>query len=134
MAGRVLLKIAYLLMRWLFGLAALAVRGDQLKDAEPLVLRHENAVLPSRRPGAVRSGRPGLVHRAGAFHPARALGRGLSRDARDAPGLAPQACGEEVRHEQAARARPTPTIRSIARVAVRLAKENSVPLEYSIGS
>jgi hypothetical protein len=49
----VLLKIAYLLMHWLFGLAVLAVRGDQVKDAELLVLRHENAVL--RRPvGRVR--------------------------------------------------------------------------------
>ena len=53
LAGRVLLKIAYLLMHWLFGLAVLAVRGDQVKDAELLVLRHENAVL--RRPvGRVR--------------------------------------------------------------------------------
>ena len=39
------LKIAYLLMRWLFGLVALVFRGDQAKDAELLVLRHENAVL-----------------------------------------------------------------------------------------
>jgi hypothetical protein len=28
-------------MRWLSGLPALAVRGDQLKDTELLVLRHE---------------------------------------------------------------------------------------------
>jgi transposase InsO family protein len=39
------LKIAYLLMRWLFGLVALVFRGDRAKDAELLVLRHENAVL-----------------------------------------------------------------------------------------
>ena len=39
------LKIAYLLMRWLFGLVMLASRGDRAKDAEVLVLRHENAVL-----------------------------------------------------------------------------------------
>jgi hypothetical protein len=44
LAGRALLKIAYLLMRWLFGLAV-AVRGDQVTDAELLVLRHENAAL-----------------------------------------------------------------------------------------
>ena len=45
MAGWVLLKIAYLLMRWTFGLAVLMFRGDQAKNAELLVLRHENAVL-----------------------------------------------------------------------------------------
>jgi hypothetical protein len=41
----VALKISYLLMRWLFGLVALVFRGDRAKDAELLVLRHENAVL-----------------------------------------------------------------------------------------
>jgi putative transposase len=45
LAGRVLLKIVYLLMRWLFGLTVLVFRGDEAKDAELLVLRHENAVL-----------------------------------------------------------------------------------------
>ena len=40
-----LLKIVCLLMRWLFGLAVLVVRGDRAKNAELLVLRHENAVL-----------------------------------------------------------------------------------------
>ena len=45
MAGRMLLKIVCLLMRWLFGLAVLVSRGDRAKNAELLVLRHENAVL-----------------------------------------------------------------------------------------
>jgi len=45
LAGRVLLKITYMLMRWTFGLAVLMFRGDQAKNAELLVLRHENAVL-----------------------------------------------------------------------------------------
>jgi len=40
-----LVKIVYLLMRWSFGLIALVFRGDHAKDAELLVLRHENAVL-----------------------------------------------------------------------------------------
>ncbi len=40
-----LLKIIYLLMRCLLNLADLVFRGDQAKDAELLVLRHENAVL-----------------------------------------------------------------------------------------
>ena len=48
-----LLKIVCLLMRWLFGLAVLVSRGDRAKNAELLVLRHENAVL-RRNAGRVR--------------------------------------------------------------------------------
>jgi len=40
-----LLKIVCLLMRWLFRLTVLVFRGDGAKNAELLVLRHENAVL-----------------------------------------------------------------------------------------
>ena len=45
MAWRVLLKIMYLLTCRVFGLAVLVFRGDLAKDAELLVLRHQNAVL-----------------------------------------------------------------------------------------
>jgi putative transposase len=41
----VLLKIAYPLVRRILGLAVLVFRGDRAKDAELLILRHENAVL-----------------------------------------------------------------------------------------
>jgi putative transposase len=47
------LKIAYLLMCWLFSLVVLVFRGDRAKDAELLVLRHDNAVL-RRTAGRVR--------------------------------------------------------------------------------
>jgi putative transposase len=53
LADQVLIKIVYLLMRWLLGLAVLVFRGDPAKDAELLVLRHENAVL-RRHVGRVR--------------------------------------------------------------------------------
>ena len=53
MAGRVLIKIAYLLVRRILGLAALLFRRDMAKDAELLVLRHENAVL-RRQVGRLR--------------------------------------------------------------------------------
>jgi hypothetical protein len=53
LAGRVLLKIVYLLIRRLLGLAVLVFRKDLAKDAELLVLRHENAVL-RRHVGRVR--------------------------------------------------------------------------------
>ena len=45
LACGVLLKIAYLLMYRMLGLAVLGFRSDRTKDAELLVLRHENAVL-----------------------------------------------------------------------------------------
>jgi hypothetical protein len=53
LAGRVLLKIVYPLVRRILGLAVLTVRRDLAKDAELLVLRHENAVL-RRHAGRVR--------------------------------------------------------------------------------
>ncbi len=40
-----LLTIAYVLTCRTLGLVVLLCRGDQAKDAELLVLRHENAVL-----------------------------------------------------------------------------------------
>ena len=40
-----LFKIVYLLVRRILGLAVLISRSDLAKDAELLVLRHENAVL-----------------------------------------------------------------------------------------
>jgi transposase InsO family protein len=49
----VLLKIVYLLTCRVLGLAVLMFRGDRAKDAELLVLRHENAVL-RRHVGRVR--------------------------------------------------------------------------------
>jgi putative transposase len=49
----VLLKIVYLLTCRVLGLAVLVFRGDKAKDAELLVLRHENAVL-RRYVGRVR--------------------------------------------------------------------------------
>ena len=58
------------------------------------------------RPGAVRTGGPGLVCRAGTSCVTRALVRSVPCHARDAPGLAPQAGREEVRHKRAAQARP----------------------------
>jgi hypothetical protein len=62
LAGGVLLKIVCLLMRWLFGLTVLVFREDEAKDAELLVLRHENAVLRRHagRGGTSQPTGPGL--------------------------------------------------------------------------
>ena len=53
MASQVLLTIACLLVRRVLGLAVLVFRKDLAKDAELLVLRHENAVL-RRNAGRIR--------------------------------------------------------------------------------
>jgi putative transposase len=121
----VLLKIACLLMSWSFGPVALMFRGDHARDAELLVLRHQNAVL-RRNAGCVRY-EPGdrawfaaltrFIPRqrwTGAFPvtPATLLAWHRKLAAR--------------RYDTSKRRQPgrPPTVRSIARLAVRLAKEN----------
>jgi len=53
LAGRVLLKIVYLLVRRVLSLSVLVFLGDLAKGAELLVLRHENTVL-RRQAGRIR--------------------------------------------------------------------------------
>jgi putative transposase len=50
----VLLSLVYRLVRCLFGLLAVLVRSDLSKDAELLVLRHENQVLRRQLGGRLR--------------------------------------------------------------------------------
>jgi putative transposase len=50
----VLLSIVYRLVRCLFGLLSVLVRSDLSKDAELLVLRHENQVLRRQLTGRLR--------------------------------------------------------------------------------
>jgi putative transposase len=125
LAGWVLTKIVYLFMRWLFGLAVLVIRSDRAKDAELLVLRHENAVL-RRNVGRVR------------YDPAdRAWFAALTR-------FIPRRRWAEIfpvtpatllawnrrlaarKYDTSRRRRPgrPATVRSIARLTVRLAHEN----------
>jgi putative transposase len=125
LAGRVLLKIACVLMRWLFSLPALVVRGDREKEAESLALRHENAVL-RRNAGRIRY-EPGdrawfaaltrFIPRrrwAEAFPMAPAMLLAWHRS------LAARKYDTSKRRRSG---RP-PTIRSIPRLAIRLALEN----------
>ena len=85
-----LLKIVYLLTCRVLGVAVLVFRGDQAKAAELMVLRHENAVL-RRHIGRVRYEPADRVWFAALSRllPPQALERDLSRDTRDAAGLAP---------------------------------------------
>jgi len=120
-----LLKIVYLLMRWSFGLIALVCRGDHAKDTELLVLRHENAVL-RRNAGRVR------------YEPAdRAWFAALTRfiPRRRWAGVFPVTPATLLawhrslaarKYDTSKRRQPgrPATVRSIARLAVRLAKEN----------
>ena len=120
-----LLKIVYLLTCRVLGLAVLVFRGDLAKDAELLVLRHENAVL-RRHAGRVR------------YEPAdRAWFAALAR-------LVPRRRWAEVfpvtpatllawHRRLAAKKYDTskwrkpgrpPIVRGVARLVVRLAKEN----------
>jgi hypothetical protein len=121
----VLLKIACLLMRWSFDLIALVFRGDHAKDAELLVLRHENAVL-RRQAGRVRD-EPGD----------RAWFAALMRFIPRLRGTAVFAATPATllawhrrlaarKYDMSKRRRPgrPPTVRSITRLAIRMAKEN----------
>ena len=49
-----LLSLVYRLLRCLFGLLAVLIRCDLSKDAELLVLRHENQVLRRQLSGRLR--------------------------------------------------------------------------------
>src|SRR5450631_3273066 len=120
-----LLKIACLLMRWLFGLAVLVSRGDRAKNAELLVLRHENAVL-RRNAGRVR------------YEPAdrvwfAALTRFIPRrrwaevfPVTPATLLAWHRRLAARKYDTSKHRRPgrPATVRSIARITIRLAREN----------
>jgi putative transposase len=124
-SSRVIFTLVYLIVRSVLGLLVVLFRRDLSKDAELLVLRHENAVL-RRHVGRVQ------------YEPAD---RGwLSALAR----LIPRRRWSEVfpvtpatllawhrklaakKYDTSKRRKPgrPPTIRSIARLAVRMAKEN----------
>ena len=120
-----LLKIIYLLMRCLLALAVVAFRGDQAKNAELLVLRHENAVL-RRHAGRVRYQPPDRAWLA-------ALARLIPRRRWTAVFPVTPAtllawhrklAGSKYDTSRLRKPGRPPTVRSIARLAVRLAQEN----------
>ena len=120
-----LLKIIYVLVRRLLSLAVLMFRCDSAKDAELLVLRHENAVL-RRHAGRVR------------YEPAdkvwfAALARLIPRNCW--PGVFPVTPATLLawyrklaasKYDASSRRKPglLLTVPSIARLVVRLAKES----------
>jgi hypothetical protein len=125
LAGRMLLKIVYLLMRSVLGLAVLVLRGDRAKDAELLVLRHENAVL-RRHASRVRyepADRAWLAALARLIPRSRWAGVFLVTPATL---LAWQRKLAAKKYDTSKRRQPgrPPTFPGIGRLVVRLAKEN----------
>jgi transposase len=125
LAGRVLLKSVYLLVRRVLSLAVLIFRKDLAKDAELLVLRHENAVL-RRNAGRVRYEPADRVWFAAL---ARLIPRGRWADVFPVTPATLLAWHRKLaakKYDTSKRRRPgrPPTIPVIARLVVRLATEN----------
>ena len=92
------ISVVYLLVRCLLGCLSMLSRGQMSKDAELLVLRHENRVL-RRQVGRVRYEPVDRVWLAALTRliPRSAVGRSLPGDARDHARLAPAAGHTQVR-------------------------------------
>ena len=125
MACRVQLKIVYVIVRRLLSLVVLVFRGDRTKDAELLVLRHENAVL-RRHVGRVRYEKADRVWFAAL---ARLIPRTRWTDVFPVTPATLLAWHRKLaakKYDTSRRRAPgrPPTVRSIARLAVRLAREN----------
>ena len=120
-----LLKIVYLLTCRALGLAVLVFRSDRAKDAELLVLRHENAVL-RRNVGRVRY-EPG--DRVWFAAVARLLPRGCWAGVFPVMPATLLAWHRKLagrKYDTSKRRKPgrPPTVPGVARLVVRLAKEN----------
>jgi putative transposase len=125
LAGRVLLKIVYLLVRQPPGLGVLVFGKDLAKDAELLVPRHENAVL-RRHAGRIRY-RPADRIRFAALAPLLPRRRWTEIfPVTPATLLAWHRKLAARKHDTSARRRPgrPPTVPGIARPGIRLAHEN----------
>jgi putative transposase len=121
----VLLKVVYLLARRILGLALLVFRGDLAKEAKLLVLRHENAVL-RRHAGRIRyapADRALFAALARLLAP-QSLDGHVSYDASDAARLARKLAARKYDTRNSRRPGRPPTVPSIARLVIRLAKEN----------
>jgi hypothetical protein len=125
LAGQVLLKIVWLLMRWLFSLAVLVFRGDQAKNAELLVLRHENAVL-RRNAGRIRyePGDRAWFAALAPFIPCRRWAEVFPVAPATLLAWHRRLAARKYDTSKGRQPGRPPTVRSVARLAVRLAHEN----------
>ncbi len=120
-----LLKIGCLLMRWIFGLTVLVFREDRAKNAELLVLRHENAVL-RRNAGRVRYEPADRVWFTvlTRFIPRRRWAEVFPVTPATLLAWHRRLAARKYDTSKQRRAGRPATVRSIARLAVRLAQEN----------
>ena len=120
-----LLKIGCLLMRWIFGLTVLVFREDREKNAELLVLRHENAVL-RRNAGRVRYEPADRVWFTvlTRFIPRRRWAEVFPVTPATLLAWHRRLAARKYDTSKQRRAGRPATVRSIARLAVRLAQEN----------
>ena len=120
-----LLKIVYLLTCRVLGVAALVFRGDGAKDAELLVLRHENAVL-RRHVGRVRYERGDQVWFAALAWLVPRRRRAEVFPVTPATLLAWHRKLAAMKYDTRKRRKPgrPPTVQSTVRLVLRLAKEN----------
>ncbi len=130
LAGRVLLKIAYVLTCRILGLVVLLCRGDRVKDAELLVVGHENAVL-RRQSSRVRYD---PADRVWFTAPERLLPHRRWADVfplTPATLLAWHRRLAAKKYDTSKRRKPgrPPTVPGIARLVVRLARENPLYVE-----
>jgi putative transposase len=125
LASRVLLKIVYLLVRRILDLAVLVFRRDLAKEAELLVLRHENAAL-RRHADRIRYEPADRVWLAAL---ARLIPRGHWPRTFPVTPTTQLAWHRKLaagKYDTSGRRKPgrPPTVPGIARLVVRLAKEN----------
>jgi hypothetical protein len=101
------LSLLYRLVRGLLGVLIVVCRGDRSKDAELLVLRHENAVL-RRHVARVRYNAADRVWLAclAQLGPASPLGRDLLRHSGNCAGLASSVGGAPMELPRSAPTRP----------------------------
>ncbi len=125
MADRVPLTIVYLLVRRVLSLAVLLSRRDLDKDAELLALRHENAVL-RRHAGRIRDEPADRIWFAALAHLIPRVRWAQVFPVTPATLLACHRKLAARKYETRGGRKPgrPPAIRSIARLAVRMAKEN----------
>jgi hypothetical protein len=110
---RVLLKIVYLLTCRVLGLQSWCSGETGRRMPGCSCSGTRTRCCAGKSAGTVQAGRPGVVRRAGTAPAAQALDRDLPRDACEAPGLASQTGLQQVRHEQAAQARPVSADNSV---------------------
>jgi hypothetical protein len=75
----VVFSVIYLLARRLLSCLVLLARREVSTEAELLLLRHENAVLPADRPGPQPAGGPALARGAVRPDPPPPVARGVRR-------------------------------------------------------